>query len=153
MKVDNYGLFPGKPQGSGIEWSFKPGLSLIAGINGIGKTTLLMMILRSFTGPYDLSGDGVPVTLNVVLPETPVKLAPRNVSYFAQRVADGAKTAEATLLVEFGRSNLKISRRLCDLFLERCYLNDEIVELPVNKMAREKKFQSILVDLMVLVAL
>ena len=148
LKIDNYGLFPGKPQGSGIEWSFKPGLSLIAGINGIGKTTLLMMILRSFTGPYDLTGDGVPVTLNVVLPESPVQLALRNINFFAQRVADGAKTAEATLSVEFSGSNLKISRRLCDLFLERCYLNDEIVELPVNKVAREEKFQSILVGLM-----
>ena len=63
LRAIEYGLFPGDPHGSGIAWEFQPGLSLIAGINGLGKTTLLTMILRSFTGPYDLSGDGVAQSL------------------------------------------------------------------------------------------
>ena len=115
LKVSNYDLFPGEPQGSGITWSFQPGLNLVAGINGIGKTTLLMMILRSFTGPYDLTSSGVPLTLNVVLPKDPVRLSSRDRNFFAQRVADRAATAEVTLSANVGTSNLKISRRLKDL--------------------------------------
>ena len=63
LKVNDYGLFPGSPRGSGITWRFQKGLSLIAGINGLGKTTLLTMILRSLTGPYDLTSEGASQSL------------------------------------------------------------------------------------------
>ena len=69
LRVEDYGLFPGDPEGSGIAWDFPDGLTLIAGINGLGKTTLLMMILRSFTGPFDLTGDGELGRLSVTVPE------------------------------------------------------------------------------------
>ena len=58
LRVTGYELFPGDPSGSGIAWSFQNGVTVVAGINGLGKTTLLMMILRSLTGRYDLTGDG-----------------------------------------------------------------------------------------------
>lgn len=46
LSVMGYGLFPGDPAGSGVDQPFAPGLTVIAGINGLGKTTLLMAILR-----------------------------------------------------------------------------------------------------------
>lgn len=148
LKVANYGLFPGEPHGSGIAWSFRPGLSLFAGINGLGKTTLLMMILRSFTGPYDLTGDGVPQALGVALPQSPVPLRPRGKSFFAQRVADAAENAEATLSATIGERHLRISRRLKDLFLQRCELDGEPFDLPSAKGEREVPLQSKLAELM-----
>lgn len=111
LEVRNYRLFPGTPIGSGISWAFQPGLSLIAGINGLGKTTLLMMILRSFTGPYDLTGDGAPQTLGVVVPERPVQLKSRGINFFAQRVADSGKDAEVTLSASIGRKDFAVMRR------------------------------------------
>ena len=148
LKVDNYGLFPGEPHGSGITWSFQPGLSLIAGINGLGKTTLLMMILRSLTGAYDLTGDGVPQDLNVVLRESPVRLRPRALKFFAQRVADEAQKATVTLSAIIGTSHLKISRRLRDLYLEQWYLDGTSVDLPPDNAEREERFRSMLADIM-----
>lgn len=148
LKVEKYGLFPGKPHGSGIAWSFQPGISLVAGINGLGKTTLLMMLLRSFTGPYDLTGDGEIQPLNVTLPKNPVRLKTHAIEFFAQRVADTAENATVTLSAEIGTSYLQISRRLHDLFLESFCLDENVVDLPQNKVNREKKFQSVVADLM-----
>lgn len=142
LRVVDYGLFPGEPRGSGIEWSFQPGLSLIAGINGLGKTTLLTMILRSFTGPYDLTGDGSPQSLNVVLPENPVPLRPECTRFFQRRVADGGENATASLSAKFGDSPVTISRRLNDLFLEDLTIDSKHIDLPKLTDEREGFFQS-----------
>ena len=40
LRAIDYGFFPGDPHGSGITWEFRPGLSLIAGINRNLSTTL-----------------------------------------------------------------------------------------------------------------
>jgi len=41
LRVQNYGLFPGRDDSGNLEWPFQHGLSLIAGVNGLGKTTLV----------------------------------------------------------------------------------------------------------------
>ena len=147
LKVSNYGLFPGEPRGSGITWSFRPGLSLIAGINGLGKTTLLTMILRSFTGPYDLTGDGEPQSLSVVLPEKPVLLRPQYAKFFEQRVADGAEKAKVALSAKIGETEITIWRRLKDLFLEDLAFDGKPIELPTAGKERDIIFQSQLAEL------
>ena len=147
LRAIDYGLFPGYPRGSGITWAFQPGLSLIAGINGLGKTTLLTMILRSFTGPYDLTGDGVAQSLNVVLPENPVRLSLQQRKFFERRVADGAENARVVLSANIGESVVTISRRLKGLFLEGLTIDDQPVELPPEAEERESRFQSRLTEL------
>ena len=146
ITVTNYGLFPGAPAGSGIEWSFRPGLSLIAGINGLGKTTLLTMILRCFTGPFDLTSDGDPQSLKVVLPENPVSLKPESRQYFANRVADGADNADVRLSAHFGETKVKIVRRLNNLSLREFEVDEESVELPRGQKKREAIFQERMAD-------
>ena len=141
LRVIDYGLFPGEPHGSGITWSFRPGLSLIAGINGLGKTTLLTMILRSFTGPFDLSGDGVSQSLSVVLPEHPVRLSPPHAKFFARRVADGAEKGKTVLSATIGETDLTISRRLKDLSLEALTVGGRPIDLPSKEREREDAFQ------------
>lgn len=147
IAVANYGLFPGDPAGSGIEWSFRPGLSLIAGINGLGKTTLLTMILRSFTGPFDLTSDGNPQSLKVVLPEKPVVLTRKSMQYFANRVADGAENASVQLSVNFGDREVTISRRLQNLSLQALVVDGEDVQLPRSSKDREGVFQERIVEI------
>ena len=148
LRVTDYGLFPGMPNGEGITWQFQPGLSLFIGINGLGKTTLLMMILRSLTGPYDLTSSGVPEALGVSLPEVPVMLRQPGIKYFAQRVSDGAENARVALSATVDGSSLEIVRRLSDLSLESLRLENKSIELVGNRQNRERKFQSLLTELM-----
>lgn len=145
--VRGYGLFPGDPKGSGIEWDFPPGLTLIAGINGLGKTTLLTMILRSFTGPYDLTGDGALGALSVIVPEKPTELRGRALSFFSQRVAD-VTGATVLLSAKIGEDVITLTRQLSDLALIRCELNGEALALSAAKAEREVLAQQTLSRLM-----
>ncbi len=146
LRVSGYGLFPGDPKGSGIDWEFPAGLTLIAGINGLGKTTLLTMILRSFTGPYDLTGDGV-VALSVTVPERPTELRGRALTFFQQRVADVAG-ANVELAAKIGDSVITVTRQLSDLGLISCEIDGEVLALPGTKADREKLVQDHLARLM-----
>ena len=147
LRVEDYGLFPGDSEGSGIVWDFPDGLTLIAGINGLGKTTLLMMILRSFTGPFDLTNYGDQGRLKVTVPEKPTRLQGAALKFFAKRVADGAQNAKMTLSAKFGDSEISITRKLSDLSLFSCRLNSSELEFS-GRESREKLIQDKLAELM-----
>jgi DNA repair exonuclease SbcCD ATPase subunit len=51
LAVRNYAMYPGSGDGSGFSVDLLPGMSVIVGINGIGKTSLLNLILWVLTGP------------------------------------------------------------------------------------------------------
>ncbi len=147
LRVQEYEMFPGKPTEKGISWSFQPGVTVVAGINGLGKTTLLTIILRSFTGPYDLSGDGGTGALNVVLPEKPVLLSSQHTRFFQRRVSDGAERAKVTLSATIGDVAVTITRLLKDLSLEEFKVNEVAEDLPHKKQLREEQFQARLTEL------
>lgn len=147
LKVTDYELFPGDPLGSGIVWSFRQGVTVIAGINGLGKTTLLLMILRSLTGRYDLTGDGALQSLSVTLPKTPVRLKPPHLGVFGRRVSDGAANAKVALSACVGKHMISISRRLKNLALEDLTIDEQKVELSGTADDRERVFQSRLTEL------
>lgn len=54
LSVHGYALYPGLRQ-QGIELDFPAGVTVLAGINGIGKTTLLQLLLRMLVGPVNPS--------------------------------------------------------------------------------------------------
>ena len=147
LRVTDYELFPGDPPGSGISWSFQQGVTVIAGINGLGKTTLLMMILRSFTGPYDLTGEGASQSLSVTLPEKPVRLNAPHLGVFRGRVSDAAANARVALSARVGENVITIRRRLNNLSLEGLAIDERPVELPSTSAARETAFQSMITEL------
>lgn len=147
LMVADYELFPGDPPGSGITWSFHKGVTVIAGINGLGKTTLLLMILRSFTGPYDLTGSGPYQSLSVTLPENPVKLKASHQHVFRHRVSDGAANARVVVSARVGETEITISRRLHNLALENFTIDGQLVELPGKADEREGVFQARLTEL------
>ena len=147
LRVVEYEMFPGDPPGSGIKWSFRPGATVIAGINGLGKTTLVSMILRAFTGPYDLTSDGRAGSLSVVLPEKPRRLNPKMCRLFGQRVSDAAEKAKVILTATIGETTITVSRRLNNLSLDELVINDQLMVLPRNAAAREQAFQSRLTEL------
>ena len=57
LDVTDFGLYPGSERHQpGLHLEFKPGLTLVLGANGLGKTTLVTIIYRLLTGPYDIPG-------------------------------------------------------------------------------------------------
>jgi hypothetical protein len=148
LVVTDYGLFPGSPPGTGVDRTFEPGLTLIAGINGLGKTTLLTAILRALTGPFDLTGEGPPTQVGVSLPATAVPLRPKQLAFFRQRVADEAITSRVQLSVRFGARSLSVVRSLYDLRLIELQVDDEVARLSGKRSDQEAAYQTILADLM-----
>ena len=147
IEVSNYGLFPGVDGNRHTNWSFDPGLSLIVGVNGLGKTTFVTMLLRSLTGPFDITGSGVPEKLESILPPEPRGLNRHATNFFAQRVADGADNAKMSVITQFAKKTVSVSRRLSDLYLENLIIDERRIELPESKGAREALFQEYMCDL------
>lgn len=148
LTISDYGLFPGQPDLPGLDHEFEPGLTLIAGINGLGKTTILTSILRALTGPFDVTGEGAPHALGVSIPEKPVALSRKRTVFFAQRVADGAHASQVTLTAKFGDQTMRVTRRLSDLALLECMIQDAALPLMGTRDEREARFQAALCDLM-----
>ena len=116
FEIKDFDLFPGVDGAGGIARPIESGVTLVAGINGLGKTTLLMALLRLLTGPSDLTSAGIPI-VGTTLPEKAPGLSRDALRFFAQRVADDAKAATGTLTTQFGPRELFIKRRLQNLQL------------------------------------
>ena len=126
LAVSGYGLFPGTAD-DGLDVTFQPGLTLILGANGLGKSTLVQLLFRLLTGPYDISaltGQGDLGTAR--LESTP--LAPYLRTTFARRVADGAAGATASLSFLLGPVHISIRRRLSDLTLQEFLVDGQPVD-------------------------
>ena len=141
VQVDDFGLFPGSDEHApGPRIDFHPGLTLIVGANGLGKTTLVTLIYRLLTGPHDISSlFGQEELGSRRLGALP--LPPTEQRFFAQRVADRAKDAVARLSVSFGSHTLLIERKLSTLELVRLTLDSQ--DLPTD----EGRYQGTLVEL------
>lgn len=123
LKVAGYELFPGAGN-AGIDRPILPGVTVIAGINGLGKTTLLNVMLRLLVGPFN-----------------PQKINPFEVGakshelvgwkharrFFRSRVSDGAVYATARAEISIGKHHLTVERALKDLSIK--YLEYDGAEL------------------------
>ena len=109
LDIDDYRLYPGLPNSPGLHVEFTPGPWIVLGVNGLGKSTLLLVLKYVLTGPARIRGAGFTGERSDVLPIDP--------RFFAVRVGDGARAAIATIEVRFGSAVLKIRRRLSDLGL------------------------------------
>lgn len=116
LKVEDFGLYPGTATKPGVNIEFKPGLTLILGANGLGKTTLITVVFRLLTGPFDIPALISRSDLgNASLKVTTLSPAAKRI--FAQRVTDGAQGATARLTFSIGSDKLVVERRLKDLAL------------------------------------
>ena len=117
LRIEDYGLFPGtQGEEQGLNIEFQPGLTLVIGANGLGKTTLVSIIYRLLTGPFDIPGlSGRSGLGNQRLVTTLLSAANRKV--FARRVVNGARNAKARLEFRLGEHEIIVERRLSDLSL------------------------------------
>ncbi len=56
LHVEGYGLYPGKSGRNGLKTALPSGLTVVLGANGLGKTTLVWIMYRLLSGPYDIPG-------------------------------------------------------------------------------------------------
>ena len=82
--MDGFQMYPGLPDRPGIHHDIEPGLHLVAGVDGLGKTTFLFLLYNGLVGPAAVKNDdfGVPQ------PELVARRAPRN-SAVASRMSRG----------------------------------------------------------------
>ena len=137
LEVRNYGLYPGaESDGDRIRVVFFPGITLIVGANGLGKTTLITMLFRMITGPFDIpqlrSSDDLGFRR---LEARRLPTYERNT--FAARVSDGALDATARLEFELGATPVIIDRRLANLALQRASVGSDTCK-------DEQTFQSLI---------
>lgn len=119
LAVDGYGLYPGRAGRPGLQLEFSPGLTLVVGTNGLGKTTLATLLFRMLSGPYDLGGATLASSELGNASLGAIQLPPRSRAMFAERVNDRAADASAVLDVTVGTSKLQITRSLKNLALTR----------------------------------
>ena len=111
LDVDEYGLFPGTEARPGLHVEFKPGVTLVLGANGLGKTTLVTLIYRMLTGPSDIPTLSVGGELGGRRLDARALLQQER-RIFANRVKDAAQSARARLIFWLGESRIEVTRNL-----------------------------------------
>ncbi|WP_343348013.1 AAA family ATPase [Sphingomicrobium sp. XHP0239] len=109
LVVCDYHLYPGEVDGEGLKISFDDGPWLILGVNGLGKSTLLLLMRMMISGNVRLRPAGFAGQRN--------DLQVANKRMFAVRVADAAADAVATITCKVGEDQFTVTRDLADLSL------------------------------------
>lgn len=122
LHVSKYGLYPGSGGDGKFDVDLKPGLTVVLGANGLGKSTLIHLLFRMLTGPFDISLPGGSIGQSEVAEEA---LGRKRQLAFGARVMDGAESAKATLAYSLGPKRFVVTRRLKDLELEAYTVDDE----------------------------
>lgn len=108
VAVRGYELYPGQ-DGNGLHAAVHPGVNLLVGINGLGKTTLLSALFRAFSGPRDWKKRKLDRLAGTTSTELGV-WTDRN--FFSDRVPDRARAATIRIQFELGGAAVSLERRL-----------------------------------------
>lgn len=139
LSTSRYGLYPGTSRKPDLQIQLEPGLTMVLGANGLGKTTLVNILFRMCTGPYDIPGSRNEGRLGGVK-RSSQKMQRKSRALFAERVNDGAELATATLTFTLAETEIAVSRSLSDLELTDLHRDGE--SLPVS----EELFQRVIED-------
>lgn len=135
LNVQGYGLYPGTEVTPGLQAMFQPGTTLVMGANGLGKSTLVLMLYRMCTGPTELTGSSS-AELGYSQLST-VALSWKDALTFGARVNDQAADATATLTFAVGQSRISLTRSLRNLQL--MHLEVDGVELEASEDDYQRK--------------
>jgi len=139
LNTVGYGLYPGTKRSPDLDIAFNSGLTLVLGANGLGKTTLVTLLYRMCTGPYDLPAMTSGGELGGKRRQAR-KLPTRRRRVFAERVNDGAASATATLEFTLDEARISLTRALDSLELVDLQLDGQGVRLD------EDEYQRIVLD-------
>lgn len=137
VKVDGYALYPGNRAGEGIDVDLTSGPWVILGVNGLGKSTLLLILKYTLIGAVRARKPGFAGS-------TSDMFALHN-RLFAVRVGDAAQRATATLTIDFGGTSCTVTRRLSDLKLVSASFTGIGIQ---DKTSDEDEYRSLLVTAM-----
>lgn len=137
FSIEQYGLFPGE-DGDGLRHDFKPGVTVIAGVNGLGKTTSLNALFRVLVGPHDWTANNTEKGIG----NLQHKLTSwKNKNYFSERVLDAAHNSTISATIHFNNDIISITRRLKDLSIVAFTHND------IPQANNHDHYQNIVCDL------
>lgn len=113
VSIHGYPLYPGpqdngKPISEGLNRLIHPGVNVIAGINGQGKTTLLNILYRVLVGPWDQTKADY---ANPGKKQHTLTQAKR-FNYFSARIGRSAEPFSVTLGLLIGSEEVEITRSL-----------------------------------------
>jgi predicted nucleic acid-binding Zn-ribbon protein len=117
LEVTDYGLYPGTDDKPGLHIDFEPGLTLILGANGLGKTTLITMLYRALAGGWELSKTTLFAAELGGASLEEIRMNATDRALFADRVQDLATHARLSLTITIGGQQVVIKRRLENLGL------------------------------------
>lgn len=130
LRVNNFPLYPGLAN-QGIDLEFGDGVTVIAGINGIGKTTLLNLLLRMLLGASSPS-KAATRDLGKVSKRTLVQS--RKFPYFSERAADDlGDSATAILTFELAGKTIEVTRLLKNLQIRKLVIARRKIAEPTNE--------------------
>lgn len=138
ISIQNYALYIGSPEAPDLHHAFRPGVNVIVGINGLGKTTLLNILLRSLTGPFD-------VPQGEELGEKKRRLISADRSWFRRRVPDDAVTAHVTASFHIGEHYFQVKRSLANLEILTLSVDQQSVP-PARAQELEAAYQRYVTD-------
>ncbi|MEP6907612.1 MAG: AAA family ATPase [Pseudoxanthomonas sp.] len=129
LRVLNYPLYPGSTK-QGLDLSFDKGVTVIAGINGIGKTTLLNLLLRMLVGPTSPSKAA---TRDMGRVSKRSLVTTKKFSFFQDRAGVAlAANATSTLTFRIGGKQIAVTRRLTNLEITKLVVSGKTVTTPGN---------------------
>lgn len=120
VRVTDYGLYVGTTDTPGLDHHFVDGVNVIVGINGLGKTTLLNILLRSLSGASDVPGDDT-------LGDKKRRLIPVERNWFRKRVPDDAVNAKVTIWFNLGDRHFEVTRSLANLDVTELWVDQQQV--------------------------
>lgn len=110
LSIRDYDLYPGPDGNGGLAVRFEGDENLVLGVNGLGKSTMLLLLKQMIEGPVRLRSPGF-------VGERQADWILADANMFAVRANDGGVNATAELVIRIGANRLLIRRKLRDLSL------------------------------------
>lgn len=124
LQVSNYPLYPGAAK-KGLDLVFSAGVTVIAGVNGIGKATLLNLALRMLLGA---SNPSKAATRDIGKASRRTLVNTKKFKFFAARVPNIPTAASAVLTFHIGATKVVIERSLVDLSIIKLAIGKESIK-------------------------
>lgn len=137
ISVHRYALYPGRDGTGDLDIDLGRGPWLVLGVNGLGKSTLLLLLRYLLAGPVRTRSAGFAGERE--------DLQAVNYRFFAVRVAGGADHATGKIIVRFGTKTLTVERSLGTLALKQAHIVDASTS---RLLETEEDYRALITDLM-----